>query len=306
MSSKPIVRPVVRPVAKPVARPVVVPRPSVVPRPTVRPATTIPDNEFGLDDLYSQGYLSHDDDVSAGSELAGRPTVSTKAYGTGKEQVLQPNLSQQITGSKRTSRMNEESDGDDDDLSHLVGMEKMGVLPSQMGIVPTKKKSEMFQAVDALTKQITATPNSRPVAITKHGLRQFVESSQGIRLFIQNCVASCDLNCTPDLEKIAVHCRNAEYNPRRFCALIMKLRNPNMTTLVFSSGKIVITGGKSEEDCLLTARKVCSILLKLGMPASINQFRIQNIVSTGDCGFPIRLEGLAIEHDRASSVCLGF
>ena len=71
-----------------------------------------------------------------------------------------------------------------------------------------------------------------------------------------------------DLKRIAQHAQNAEYNPKvhlafdlcnslrgallrvllilrqRFTALIMRIREPNTTALVFPSGKIVCTGAK--------------------------------------------------------------
>lgn len=83
---------------------------------------------------------------------------------------------------------------------------------------------------------------ARPIAITKHGLRQFVESSHGMRLYLQNCVASCDMCCNPDLAHLATHARNVEYNPRRFSAAIMRLNEPKVTALLFQSGKMVVTG----------------------------------------------------------------
>ena len=39
-----------------------------------------------------------------------------------------------------------------------------------------------------------------------------------------------------DLKKIALHARNAEYNPKRFAAVIMRIREPRTTALIFSSG----------------------------------------------------------------------
>jgi hypothetical protein len=39
----------------------------------------------------------------------------------------------------------------------------------------------------------------------------------------------------------------------------------------------------------------------LGFNAAVHSFKIQNMVATGDCGFPIRLEGIAHEHSKFSS-----
>lgn len=60
--------------------------------------------------------------------------------------------------------------------------------------------------------------------------------------------------------------RNAEYNSKQFSAVIMRIRKPRTTTLIFASGKLICTGTKSEEDSKLGARKCASIIQKLGFP----------------------------------------
>lgn len=52
-------------------------------------------------------------------------------------------------------------------------------------------------------------------------------------------VATVNLDCKLDLKKIALHARNAEYNPKRFAAVIMRIREPKSTALIFASGKMV-------------------------------------------------------------------
>lgn len=60
----------------------------------------------------------------------------------------------------------------------------------------------------------------------------------------RNIVCTVNLGCKLDLKKIALHARNAEYNPKRFAAVIMRIRDPRTTALIFSSGKMVCTGAK--------------------------------------------------------------
>jgi transcription initiation factor TFIID TATA-box-binding protein len=48
-----------------------------------------------------------------------------------------------------------------------------------------------------------------------------------------------DLCCKLELKKIVLKARNAEYNPHRFAAVIMRIRIPKTTALVFASGKMV-------------------------------------------------------------------
>jgi transcription initiation factor TFIID TATA-box-binding protein len=54
---------------------------------------------------------------------------------------------------------------------------------------------------------------------------------------------------------------------QRFAAVIMRIREPKTTALIFASGKMVCTGAKSEADSRLAARKYARIVQKLGFPA---------------------------------------
>ena len=91
-----------------------------------------------------------------------------------------------------------------------------------------------------------------------------VSTDPGIVPQLQNIVSTVNLGCRLDLKKIALHARNAEYNPKRFAAVIMRIREPRTTALIFSSGKMVCTGAKSEEQSRLAARKYARIVQKLG------------------------------------------
>ncbi|XP_068947860.1 TATA box-binding protein-like 2 [Petaurus breviceps papuanus] len=128
-----------------------------------------------------------------------------------------------------------------------------------------------------------------------------VSESSGIVPQIENIVSTVNLACKLDLKKIALQAKNAEYNPKRFAAVIMRIREPRTTALIFSSGKMVCTGAKSEELSRLAARKFARVVQKLGFPARFLDFKIQNIVGTCDMKFPIRLETLALRHQQFSS-----
>lgn len=118
----------------------------------------------------------------------------------------------------------------------------------------------------------------------------------------RNIVSTVNLDCKLDLKKIALHARNAEYNPKRFAAVIMRIREPKTTSLIFASGKMVCTGAKSEEQSRLAARKYTRVIQKLGFKARFTEFKIQNIVGSCDVKFPIRLEGLQYAHSNYATV----
>ena len=124
----------------------------------------------------------------------------------------------------------------------------------------------------------------------------------GIVPTLQNIVSTVNMGTKLDLKHIALHARNAEYNPKRFAAVIMRIRDPKTTALIFASGKMVCTGAKSEEKSRLAARTYARIVQKVGYPsATFTEFTIQNIVGSCDVGFSIELERLAIVHKSLCS-----
>ncbi|NXG43045.1 TBPL2 protein, partial [Psilopogon haemacephalus] len=153
----------------------------------------------------------------------------------------------------------------------------------------TQRSLEASGTCQSLTSMTSMTP------VTS------ASESTGIVPQLQNIVSTVNLACKLDLKSIALHARNAEYNPKRFAAVIMRIREPRTTALIFSSGKMVCTGAKSEEQSRLAARKYARVVQKLGFPAKFLDFKIQNMVGSCDVRFPIRLEGLVLTHQQFSS-----
>jgi transcription initiation factor TFIID TATA-box-binding protein len=113
---------------------------------------------------------------------------------------------------------------------------------------------------------------------------------------VANVVATVNLGVRLDLKDIALKARNCEYNPKRFSAIVMRIREPKATGLIFGSGKMVVTGAQSEDDARLAARKFARIVNKLGNNVIFTEFKVQNIVGTLNVGHQLRLEGLYAKH----------
>ena len=118
---------------------------------------------------------------------------------------------------------------------------------------------------------------------------------------LQNFVATCNMGSTVDLKHLARSARNCEYNPKRFTAAILRVREPKTTALIFRSGKIVVTGAKTEDGCWRAARKYGRIIQQSSKGQGkrydqIFDFKVQNVVASCDVRFPIRLEGLVRSH----------
>ncbi|KAG6890385.1 hypothetical protein C0992_001776 [Termitomyces sp. T32_za158] len=175
-----------------------------------------------------------------------------------------------------------------------------GPSPLSHPVLPAPSTSQS----PSVAQNAVAEPSSTPVPSTPAPLtleQQHITAVEGIVPTLQNIVATVNLDCRLDLKTIALHARNAEYNPKRFAAVIMRIRDPKTTALIFASGKMVVTGAKSEDDSRLASRKYARIVQKLGFVAKFSEFKIQNIVGSCDVKFPIRLEGLAYSHGQFSS-----
>ena len=125
--------------------------------------------------------------------------------------------------------------------------------------------------------------------------------NQDIQPKLQNIVSTANLGCTLRLRQIALQARNAEYNPKRFAAVIMRIKEPKTTALIFSSGKMVCTGAKSEEDSRKASRKYAKIIRSLGFPVEFKEFKVQNIVGSCDVKFQISLSKLNMKLGKLNS-----
>ena len=112
-------------------------------------------------------------------------------------------------------------------------------------------------------------------------------SSESSMPQIQNIVSTINLDCKLDLKIIAMRAPNTEYNPKRFVAVIMRIRKPRTTALLFNSGKMVCTGAKDEDESRIAARKFARIIQKLDFSVKFTNFKIQNMVGSCNLHFKI-------------------
>nr|XP_058905913.1 LOW QUALITY PROTEIN: TATA-box-binding protein-like [Kogia breviceps] len=161
---------------------------------------------------------------------------------------------------------------------------------------------QLFHSQTLTTAPLPGTTPLYPSPMTPITPATPVSESSGIVPQLQNIVSTVNLGCKLDLKTIALRAGNAEYNPKWFAAVIMRLREPRTTALIFISGKMVCTGAKSEEQSRLAARKYARVVQNLGVPAKYLDLKIQNMGGGGcDVKFPIRLEGFALTHQQFSS-----
>ena len=87
------------------------------------------------------------------------------------------------------------------------------------------------------------------------------------KIIIQNIVATADLGGILNLNEVAqgLGLENVEYDPEMFPGLVYRLKEPNVTMLLFSSGKIVCAGASSTNDATKAVEKLSEELSSSGL-----------------------------------------
>jgi transcription initiation factor TFIID TATA-box-binding protein len=128
------------------------------------------------------------------------------------------------------------------------------------------------------------------------------ESREGMAdpiINIQNVVATASLGQNFDLHSIVRVIPGVEYRPEQFPGLVYRLKKPKTATLIFSSGKMVCTGAKSERQCKKAVMKVLEDLKKSGIVITGKpDIKIQNIVASVGLGGTIDLEKTTYSLER--------
>jgi len=113
---------------------------------------------------------------------------------------------------------------------------------------------------------------------------------------IVNIVVSTSLEHDIPLEKMAATLSNTEYNPEQFPGLVIRIKDPKTSALIFSSGKVVCTGARTIEKVHESIKKIIKSLEKINIKIKIEpKINIQNIVASGSVGMALNLNVLAMK-----------
>ena len=86
--------------------------------------------------------------------------------------------------------------------------------------------------------------------ITKSLKDAGIDTLKEPKVAITNMVCSYDLGIKINLNRVAItfNVENIEYEPEQFPGLVYRIKDPKIVVLLFSSGKIILAGGKNLVD----------------------------------------------------------
>ena len=92
---------------------------------------------------------------------------------------------------------------------------------------------------------------------------------------------------------------NTEYNPEQFPGLVIRIKEPKTSALIFSSGKVVCTGARTLEKVEESIQKIIEALKKINIDIKIKPvITVQNVVASGTIGMDLNLNKLAMKLDN--------
>jgi len=121
----------------------------------------------------------------------------------------------------------------------------------RLAIVGAKSKQELIEGVDDFLSSL-------------RGLGIDINRSSN-DLLIQNIVASYDFERQFNLSTVALDLNRVEYDPEQFPGLTYRSHSGNTTVLMFTSGKVVVTGAKTYLNIIQAKEELYSQLEAIGV-----------------------------------------
>lgn len=100
---------------------------------------------------------------------------------------------------------------------------------------------------------------------------------------VHNLVGTCMIHSSVlplNLKHVSRILPNSHFDKQKFAAITLRLYDPVCTVLLFTSGKLVLTGSKTFTECISACNRIV-FLLKMGTPGVsfyLKEVRVQNIV----------------------------
>lgn len=162
--------------------------------------------------------------------------------------------------------------------------------------MPTVPRSTSEAETDTSRTPVLERLGPRPKSDIENDVRIIVPENLCFPK-IANVCAGASLGVRLDLKALALRARNTAYNPRRFNALFMRLRSPQVTASLFVTGKLNVSGARTEGEARLAIRKLAKKVKKMGYPeARKSSTVIHCMIAMFQVPFQIRLERVAAAH----------
>ncbi len=121
----------------------------------------------------------------------------------------------------------------------------------------------------------------------------------GIKANVENIVSAITIGQRIDLKKFTKDVKGLEYNPDRFPGVVYRIQEPKLAMLIFSSGKVICTGARSQDNIDIAVKRLKEKLKEGGIKIKSDPIvEVQNIVASATMNMRVNLDLLAMECDN--------
>jgi len=115
---------------------------------------------------------------------------------------------------------------------------------------------------------------------------------------LENLVVSVDIGARINLEQFASKAKNIEYDPDHFPGAIFRMKEPRVSALIFSSGKINCTGARDWSEIPLIVENLRKKFKEGGINPTKMEDKVQNLVVSSSLGYDVNIDVAASELDN--------
>ncbi len=130
------------------------------------------------------------------------------------------------------------------------------------------------------------------------------EDKSSLTYIIQNIVVKSILHIEEDLDLILLSrkLKNSQYEKSRFPGLFIKFNHPKSAIIIFSNGKIILTGLKAFSHINIIIKRLIlrlNDIIPIKIKDNIVETQIVNIVVTADFSKPINLDAASVKLENS-------
>jgi len=115
---------------------------------------------------------------------------------------------------------------------------------------------------------------------------------------LENLVVSVSINQRINLEQFARKAKDIEYDPDHFPGAIFRMKEPRVSALIFSSGKVNCTGARHWDEIPIIVEKLKKKFKEGGINTTSIDSKVQNLVVSANLGYEVNIDVAATELDN--------
>ena len=115
---------------------------------------------------------------------------------------------------------------------------------------------------------------------------------------LENLVVSVSIDQRINLEQFAKKAKEIEYDPDHFPGAIYRMKEPRVSALIFSSGKVNCTGARHWDEIPIIVKMLEKKFKEGGLKPKKIESKVQNLVVSANLGYEVNIDVAATELDN--------